>query len=405
MFRENQETRTPIWRDVLIKAVFLGVFIVLLLWLFPMPKVEPLLDSLFNQNINTMKEAAEDYYTNERLPKEIGSKDSMTLNDMLSKKLLLPFVDGNGEQCDVDSSYVEVTKMDTEYILKVYLSCNSKSDYIIVHLGCHDLCNECDKTAVVAKKTTVKQIVEKKKEDPKDPDDPKKDTYLYEYLKAVEGYYTWSDWSAYSKTEVTATADKEVRTKEETEITNGIIGYNVYTYQEPILVDKLQQTGTITGTACVASGVKIVGTGEYVSAWSYEGMQTYNYSPKSTSTVYYEYVSSDPVSCSECATGVRSTYKKYVLKTYPVVQEQLICTAWDTKVIPKYIVVQEITGYNTVKKAEPVYGDIETKYTTYSFRTRSYTEGYTTTQWSKSKSDLILISQGYVYTGNYKKEQ
>src|SRR5690554_3016405 len=113
--------------------LFLALFVFLLMWLFPMVKnpvdLSPLTDRIFNDNINNMKEAAKAYYINERLPINVGGKVSMHLEEMLDKKLILPFVDSKGHKCDPVDSYVEITKMDNEYILKTYLVCGKQADY------------------------------------------------------------------------------------------------------------------------------------------------------------------------------------------------------------------------------------------------------------------------------------
>ena len=65
---------------------------------------------------------------------------------MLDLHLLLPFTDKNGDTCDTKKSYVEMTKYDSEYRLKVNLSCGDQEDYIIVYLGCYDYCDGlCEK--------------------------------------------------------------------------------------------------------------------------------------------------------------------------------------------------------------------------------------------------------------------
>ncbi|MFA5602264.1 MAG: hypothetical protein WDA21_00825 [Bacilli bacterium] len=388
MFRETDEVREPIWRGIVIKALFLGVFVLLLLWLFPMPKVEPLLDNLFNENIQTMKEAAKNYYTNERLPEKVGSKISMTLNEMLTKKLVLPFVDGNGKQCDFNASYVEITKMETEYILKTFLSCDSRTDYIIEHLGCHDLCGDeciCDCDTAVEDKS----------------DKPKKTvSYRYQYKKVVDGYYTsWGKWSNWSTTKVTETKTKDVNKKVETETKEKLIGHNVTTTYEPVYEERLQQVGSVTGKACTASGKILVGTGTTGSVWVDEGVHQYNYSPKDTTTERYVYISSTTVACGNCVTGVVSNYRKYVLKTYTVKQEKVVCTNWDTKTIPIYIVAHVLTGYEPIETSKPVYETVKIKVNYYQYRTRKYIQGYTSIKWSSSSKDISLIKQDYKYTG------
>ena len=47
-------------RDLLVKVLLLVIFIFLLMYLFPMPNLNPFYSSIFNNNIQTMKEAAEE---------------------------------------------------------------------------------------------------------------------------------------------------------------------------------------------------------------------------------------------------------------------------------------------------------------------------------------------------------
>lgn len=127
-------------RDLLIKVVLIVIFVFLLTFLFPMPNLTTFYDAVFNDNVQTMKDAAEDWFTTERMPKEVGDEETLTLQDMLDKKLILPFLDKDGNQCDTEKSYVTVKKEENEYILKVYLSCDGKSDYIIEPIGCYNFC-------------------------------------------------------------------------------------------------------------------------------------------------------------------------------------------------------------------------------------------------------------------------
>ena len=146
-------------RNFLIKAVIAVVFIVLLIYLLPISKLggnsnnnnsnnnynsqelNSLTAQIFAANINTMKEAAMKYYTIERLPQNVGDKKKLTLQEMLNMKLVLPLIDKEGKTCDLNASYVEIEKKDTEYQFKVNLKCGSQEDYIIVPVGCYDYCS------------------------------------------------------------------------------------------------------------------------------------------------------------------------------------------------------------------------------------------------------------------------
>jgi len=124
----------------LLRLILIIIFVLLLIWLFPMPNLKHYYSSAFGENIEKMKDAATSYYTNERLPKTEKDSVEISLKEMLDKKLLLPFVDSKGRKCDENHSYVEVTKSGKEYLMKIFLSCDDESDYIVVPMGCYNKC-------------------------------------------------------------------------------------------------------------------------------------------------------------------------------------------------------------------------------------------------------------------------
>ncbi len=127
-------------RDLLVKLLLIVIFIFLLMKLIPMPNLTAYYDSVFSNNLNSMKDAAKSYYTVERMPSETGKSSKMTLQEMLDQNLLLPFTDKDGNACDTKKSYVKVTKGDTEYELKVSLTCDGETKYVIEKIGCYDFC-------------------------------------------------------------------------------------------------------------------------------------------------------------------------------------------------------------------------------------------------------------------------
>lgn len=147
------------WKDLIIKILLLVLFIVLIVWLFPTKSnLNIFSDRIFNENIQTMKEAAKSYYTVDRLPSNIGESRTMTLKDMIESHMLIEFTDKDEKTCDTKDSYVQVTKTgDNEYALKVQLSCGKQKDYIIETIGCYDLCPDgsCEEIKVPIEETPV----------------------------------------------------------------------------------------------------------------------------------------------------------------------------------------------------------------------------------------------------------
>ena len=171
MYAEDYENRGFPFRNFLLKLILVIVFALILVWFLPkfiQPKIvqqncagekkastaecssdafKALTSQIFQDNLDKMKEAAVSYYTNDRLPVEPGDKDKMTLKDMIEKKIILELYDKNNKKVDEEASYVEITKMDNEYLLKVNIKDSEKEDYILVHLGCYNYCKSllCEK--------------------------------------------------------------------------------------------------------------------------------------------------------------------------------------------------------------------------------------------------------------------
>lgn len=142
------------WKDLLLKLVFVIIFILLLIWLFKIntPNMKPFYSNQFRENIKYMQDAAESYYTNERLPKVVGDSAEITLREMIEKNLILEFVDEDGNGCDLDNSYVQVTKNEKDYTLKTNLVCPKEKNTVVKILGCYNYCEDCkedDKTVEV----------------------------------------------------------------------------------------------------------------------------------------------------------------------------------------------------------------------------------------------------------------
>ena len=166
---EERKDKSSI-KGVVIQILLMVMFIFILICLFPsksdldklkttqsVSSLEPLYDRIFNDNIIAMKDAAKSYYTTPRLPKNVGDKVSMTLNEMLDKKIILPFVDREGNQCDLEESYVSITKEDEEFIMKVNLKCTNQENYLLVVMGCYNYCETgiCEKNEEDIKSPTV----------------------------------------------------------------------------------------------------------------------------------------------------------------------------------------------------------------------------------------------------------
>ena len=143
--------------DLIVKIIFAALFIFILVWLFQkkVPNMVPFYSNVFRENIAYMQSAGESYFTDDKMPTEVGQEEKITLDSMIQKKLIIPFVDEDGNACNVYESYVSMTKTDIGYELKTNLVCPKESDYTVKILGCHTYCKDaaCQKRCHIEKIT------------------------------------------------------------------------------------------------------------------------------------------------------------------------------------------------------------------------------------------------------------
>ncbi len=91
---------------VIVLIIFiLGICVLLLI-----PKNKQV--NYFEDNFQTMVSVAKNYY------KGSNNMEKLTLKEMVNKKMLIEFVDENGEYCDVNNSYAKINNNKIEVFLK-----------------------------------------------------------------------------------------------------------------------------------------------------------------------------------------------------------------------------------------------------------------------------------------------
>ena len=103
---------------------------------------ERAVSQVFIDNIRTFKKVALSYYKGDRLPKSFGDTSKLTLNDMISLRLLVPLVDQNQQEYNREESFVQITNLGEEYLMRVYLKGEEEENYIWVYIGDYDYCGE-----------------------------------------------------------------------------------------------------------------------------------------------------------------------------------------------------------------------------------------------------------------------
>lgn len=454
---------------VLLKLIIIVLVILLSAWI--VTKIcsnntsvngDKLVDQVFQDNLNRMKEVGISYFTLERMPKNIGDKEKITLKDMYDKKLILEVKDEENNLCSDINSYIEVEKYSDEYQMKVNLSCSNREDYIIVIMGCYDYCKNdiCEKIDdVLSDGSQENTIIE------------------YEYYKATDGRWTdWSAWSAWQKTYIEQTEYRKVETKVvqedytyesvieqivyddviiscpsgyaltsdgtkckkiSNETTNPVCptisGYTLYNQDK--FTCKYKSNTTASQICPSLSGYTII-SGQS-SGWTCvykkylsqgQGLSV----PQNTSTRIYEFVTTAIIrDCDTCSYYSGVIYNIFARKTqsavcpsgYTKIGSSCVKTKTSTATCPSGYVKQDNTckkvyytsivkscptGYTLTGETNPrcymkvsrtiIVHDVR-DVTYYRYATREYINGTIDYKWSTSNNDKNLLDNGYKLTG------
>lgn len=82
-----------------------------------------------SNNLSAIQEKLSKYFDESNTPSEIGSKQKYSLEELYNENIIDKVVDSNNKECNYDKSYAEVTRLDKEYQVKVYLVCGDSKDY------------------------------------------------------------------------------------------------------------------------------------------------------------------------------------------------------------------------------------------------------------------------------------
>ena len=192
MYDEENNNRETL-KGIFVKIVLVVLFIFVLMMLFPTKGFvtnyvdEKVAESggndNFNNNLLAMATAGSGYFTSSRLPENTGDKVKMTLGEMYDNKLLVKFSDSNNRTCNTNKSYIEVTKEEDEYTMKVNLSCSDNEDYIMLHMG-------LDGTQF-----------------------PSTSTARCEFVKNLDNAWSYGEWSSWSTKKIVEDGTNQVQTK------------------------------------------------------------------------------------------------------------------------------------------------------------------------------------------------
>lgn len=100
---------------------------------------------VFNNNVSIMREAGEiHFFQNGNTPSEVGKSSVITVKDLIANNLLTDIKDKNGDTCGYTASYVSLTRGESDYTMKIYLSCPSIENTVTTYYDLEGNCLTCN---------------------------------------------------------------------------------------------------------------------------------------------------------------------------------------------------------------------------------------------------------------------
>lgn len=166
-------------KNLILTILFIIIIVILVLWIISMRKEiksnQELLESAtkisstqskedgnFDENMDDVKAAAAKYFVSSSMPSEVGDSKKITLKELIDKGFIKSIKDQS--KYNLDESYAKLTRTSNEYVMKVYLKSNDKTDYKIYYFGNYEYCQEssvCEKngngSSVITNNTTEEE--------------------------------------------------------------------------------------------------------------------------------------------------------------------------------------------------------------------------------------------------------
>ena len=293
---ENFRGRFPL-RDILLKVIVVVIFIVLVAWAIAkilgpnneVTKDTTKYDKVFSENIKIMEDTALTYYNKDNLPKEVGEVSELSLRDMINNSLLDAFTDADNKACDVNASYIRLTKNNEDYTLRVNLKCNEKEDYTLTRVGEYDYCDN-----TICKEDKSKN---KAKEEEKVDDTPKEKVEIKEDNNSNNNNATDNGAISYnynrSATTNNSTTNNETQPATNNNQTTSTVTYEYKKVSAPVLSnwsswsDWIVNTKKYTSIMCASTDTNCLREVQTTSRREYIG--TYKGQPAYATVYYYSY--------------------------------------------------------------------------------------------------------------------
>ncbi len=421
MYTEENEKRYDL-RGILLKVILGLIIVLLIIWLIPKFTGNnnselantPSYAAVYKENVDQIKEAGLEYYTEEKLPTAENELVNITIDELIEAGYLKEIIDADKNSCNTKDSFISVNYIESnEYELSIRLICdkqNQASSYTVYKNS------ECD-TTLCKDQTNEDESTNEDKEENNTTTEPEETTkqpvtnsstdisqYEYYFVTPV-GASAWSEWTEWTQDPTkTVTSskcnnndtncNKEIESKVEF-ITTGIVNLP-YNQSYKALVNK----GSYTSYLCTGNTYqKIDNTLYSYTGGSFElvGQINTKTAPQDTYNTRYEFVGVDFTACgASCYEDLESyIYNKYVYTGTVVKYDNNTSCTKETISVPIYQtenkIVSEIRQENMNQYVR-----------FYRERTRTITQEHKVEYKWSTYNDQSLLSNGWEYTGKTK---
>lgn len=409
MYVEEYQHNGFFFRKILLKILLVLAIIFLLIWIIPKftsyKKVNANKNSIkiveenqasvsLKEHLEKLKQASFVYYKEDKLPKNVDDVELVTLKELENEKLITTLRNEKNKVCDTKKSYVKITKLTDDYLLKVYVDCEGVTDYLLVHVGQYSYCTNTICERDDQKKDDSSQKVEEKEDntalaindeslddndfDEEDDNDDFSDTDSSVRLPVsskakLSNFGEWSDYvrTSCSTKAVTCAKDdfnclKEIRLKRQTE---SVGTYDKEYYTTHLVLNKISSSTvnacsnynyfTIQGTTYKSIGnyeeILSISNRQSTSNWTYKETISTTTTPNFGSDKYYKFVGADFSNCTYTCTNPVAYYYDVYVYNHPIIKVSNFtsnCTSTSSKVVNSYSVAKK---KETSKREERLY--------------------------------------------------
>ncbi|MCX4365020.1 MAG: InlB B-repeat-containing protein [Bacilli bacterium] len=165
MYRDNEKNNIN-WLKIFLKVLifFLLLFLCIKLVSIIINNQEhKKTENILQENLKVLDKVARGYFTKDNIPTKAGDTVKVYVSHLIDTKAIDELKDDKGASCNYDKSFIQITRLDSEYQIKSYLDCNGNNDYLntFVDIDQADIIIKPTKTTKKVKTTTKKKTTKK----------------------------------------------------------------------------------------------------------------------------------------------------------------------------------------------------------------------------------------------------